>query len=199
MGHTVIQSEGSGATFMLGRIILLATLEFALMAAQPAGHVQAVSQGDAAVRQVIEPKSQRMSPREDTDRLLNAMMPLAEKMLSKYGEFFPFGGALRPDGSIVSVGAYDGREQPPSADVLKNLYALLRKDAQQGHVDATAVVYDVRLSDPQLNERDAVVISLDHRGGVSANVVFPYIVQRGVVQFGDPIRQVNDDRIFSPQ
>jgi hypothetical protein len=127
------------------------------------------------------------------------MMPFADKMLSQHGEFFPFAGALRPDGSIVSVGAYDGREQPPSADVIKDLLAALRNDAQQGRVDATAIVYDVRLSDPKREQQDAVVVSLDHRGGMSANVVFPYMIQRGVVQFGDPIRQINEDKVFASQ
>lgn len=199
MGDIVILAAGSEAVFMRGLTLLTVAIGLSLLAAPDTGHAQAVFQGDATARQVIEPKASRMSPREEIDRLLNAMMPFADKMLSQHGEFFPFAGALRPDGSIVSVGAYDGREQPPSADVIKDLLAALRNDAQQGRVDATAIVYDVRLSDPKREQRDAVVVSLDHRGGMSANVVFPYMIQRGVVQFGDPIRQINEDKIFASQ
>jgi hypothetical protein len=199
VGDIVILAAGSEAVFMRGLTLLTVAIGLSLLAAPDTGYAQAVFQDDATARQVIEPKASRMSPREEIDRLLNAMMPFADKMLSQHGEFFPFAGALRPDGSIVSVGAYDGREQPPSADVIKDLLAALRNDAQQGRVDATAIVYDVRLSDPKREQQDAVVVSLDHRGGMSANVVFPYMIQRGVVQFGDPIRQINEDKVFASQ
>jgi len=156
------------------------------------------SQGDAAVRQLVEPKSARMSPIEEADRLLSAVMPFAEKMLSKHEEFFPFGGAIRSDGSIVSFGIYDRRGSPPAASVMKDLLTSLRNDARHGLIDASALVHHTSLTDPQIKPKDAVVVSLDHRGGFSANLVFPYVVQSGVVRFGDSIRQVNEDIVFFP-
>jgi hypothetical protein len=33
-----------------------------------------------------------MNHKEDSESLLNAILPLAETMLKQYGEFYPFGG-----------------------------------------------------------------------------------------------------------
>jgi hypothetical protein len=49
---------------------------------------------------------------------MSEFVPFAERMLRENGEFFPFGGALTVNGEVVSVAAYDGREQPPSDDVI---------------------------------------------------------------------------------
>jgi hypothetical protein len=54
-----------------------------------------------------------MNAKADCEELMNAVLPFAEKMLGEQGEFFPYGGAMRPNGEIVSVAGYDGRGQPP--------------------------------------------------------------------------------------
>src|SRR5690349_19910259 len=81
-------------------------------------------------------------PKEDVELLLNDLLPLAQKLLSEHGEFFPFAGGLKPDGEVVRIMSYDGREQPPSTDVIADLTAQLRAAAKSGAYDATALVYD---------------------------------------------------------
>ena len=49
-----------------------------------------------------------MSAKADCEVLLNAVLPFAEKMLGEHGEFSPYGGAMRPNGEIISVSGYDG-------------------------------------------------------------------------------------------
>ncbi len=71
--------------------------------------------------------------RQDIEELMNAMMPFAKKMLLEHSEFFPFGGAMKPDGEIVNVAGYDGREQPSSDDIINLLQQDLRKDAVISH------------------------------------------------------------------
>ncbi|QDF75530.1 MULTISPECIES: hypothetical protein [Shewanella] len=53
--------------------------------------------------------------KDESQELMDAVLPLAEKLLTEHGEFFPYGGAMTPDGKIVSVAAYDGDEHPPSS------------------------------------------------------------------------------------
>ena len=60
-------------------------------------------------------KDMSNAKRESQD-LMNAAIPLAERMLREHGEFFPYGAALASDGEVLSVAGYDGREAPPSAD-----------------------------------------------------------------------------------
>ena len=46
-----------------------------------------------------------MNSKQDSETLTNAILPLAERMLTEHGEFYPFGGYMKPDGAIVHVGA----------------------------------------------------------------------------------------------
>ena len=39
-----------------------------------------------------------MRAKRNSEKLVNAVLPLAEKMLIQYGEFYPFGGYMKPDG-----------------------------------------------------------------------------------------------------
>jgi hypothetical protein len=45
----------------------------------------------------------------DLNQLLNSLLPFAERTLAEHGEFFPFGTAMKPDGEIVAVSAYESR------------------------------------------------------------------------------------------
>ena len=137
------------------------------------------------------------TPKADAEQLLNDMMPFAEKMLSEHGEFLPFGAGMKPDGTIVWIAARDEREQPPSSDIIQILADKFRLAAREGIYDATAIVYDVRISDPKLVQGDAVLVSLDHRGGFSATILFPYKIHEGVVRFDDARREPNSIPIFS--
>ncbi len=57
-------------------------------------------------------------PKADCEALMNSVLPFAEQMLTTHGEFIPFGGAMRPDGRLVSIAGYDGNEHPKSVDVI---------------------------------------------------------------------------------
>jgi hypothetical protein len=47
------------------------------------------------------------TPKQDATDLMNAVLPLAEQMLAGHGEFYPYGGAMRPDGGVEMIGASD--------------------------------------------------------------------------------------------
>jgi hypothetical protein len=52
------------------------------------------------------------SPKAECEILMNSVLPFAKQMLDRYGEFYPYGGAMRADGQLTSVAGYDGREPP---------------------------------------------------------------------------------------
>lgn len=137
------------------------------------------------------------SPKQDCEELMNAMLPVAEKMLIEHGEFFPYGGALGPDGKVIHVSAYDGREQPPS----KDLISILRKEFVDGakgkKYKATALIYDVRIVVPETGKKsDAVAVALDHRENYSVVVFHPYEIQAGKVKFRAPMAQRGEANVF---
>lgn len=133
----------------------------------------------------------------ECEELLNAALPFAEKMLGEHGEFFPYGGAMRPNGEIVSVAGYDGRERPPSLDIIELIKSAFVKGAHDGSYKATALVYDVRVAISDSNpSRDAVAVSLNHEDGYSVVVLFPYTLNAGNVVFGEAIAEAGDADIF---
>ncbi len=140
------------------------------------------------------------TPKADCEHLIDATLPFAEKMLQMHGEFFPYGAALKTTGDIASVGGYDGREQPPSNEIISLLKELFVKGAKSGEYKATALVYDVRVVLPSTGEKsDAIAVSLNHRENYSVTAFFPYQLANGQVTFGDVFAQKGDGDVFSSQ
>lgn len=109
---------------------------------------------------------------------MNAAFPFAEKMLKEHGEFFPYGQALDAKGAVVAVGATDGREHPPSADVIRLLKQGFVSGALTGKYSAAALVYDVRVQVPKTGVKsDAIAVALDHKDHYSVVVYFPYALK----------------------
>ncbi len=67
-----------------------------------------------------------MNGKRNCEKLMNALLPVAERMLSQYGEFYPYDGYMKPNGEIVQVGAKDeDTDYPKSKD-------LRRRDSKAG-------------------------------------------------------------------
>jgi hypothetical protein len=133
----------------------------------------------------------------DTEALMNAVLPFAERMLTQHGEFFPFGAAMKPNGEIVNVAGYDGRERPASNDLIELLNDGFCKDAKNGRYKATAVVYDVRVTLPNTTTKsDAIAVSLDHRDSYSVLVLLPYSLTGGTLRIGEPLAEKGEHKIF---
>src|ERR1051326_7260436 len=102
-------------------------------------------------------RSSMATPKEDCEKLMNSLLPFAEKMLREHGEFHPFGGAMKPDGEIVHHGAYTGSELPKGQELVDLLAEAFRQSAAKGEYIATAIVYDIRTISPGETEKtDAI-------------------------------------------
>jgi hypothetical protein len=114
-------------------------------------------------------------PHPDLDQLLNALLPFAQQMLAKHGEFFPFGSAMGADGKIDAHTAYDGTEPPPSQQLIDALTRIFRQQAAVGKIRAAAICCDVRIIPPGQSEKtDAICVSAEHQNGEAADVYLPY-------------------------
>ena len=138
------------------------------------------------------------SPKTESEALLNAALPFAEQMLAEHGEFFPYAQAMDESGKFVAVGASDGRERPPSKDLIEILRSGLRTGARSGKYKATALVYDVRITLPGSGAKsDAIAVSLNHKANYAALVLFPYRLDGKKVVVGEPLAQREENYSFS--
>lgn len=140
-----------------------------------------------------------MNTKTDCEELMNAVLPLARRMLSEFGEFHPYGGYMKQSGEIVHVGAADkDTDRPPSRDLLYVLRDSFSAMARADQCKATALVFDVRVDVPGSSTKsDAIQISLEHQDSYSAEVFFPYLIDReGQITFGTVFAQEGKHEIF---
>jgi hypothetical protein len=138
------------------------------------------------------------TPKEESEALMNDLLPLAKRMLSDDGEFYPYAGLMRLGGDILHIGAkVEGTDHPDSRSVIELLTRKLKESVQAGEAKATAIVFDVRIVPPGKSEKmDAVQVSLDHAEGFSAEVFFPYSIEECGVVFQRTFTQKGDGTMF---
>jgi hypothetical protein len=143
-------------------------------------------------------ESDERSQKHDLEQLLSAVMPFAEQMLMKYGEFIPYGSTVNGDGKIAAVGGDTGDQHPKSQETIDLLRGAFRRQAQAGTIVACALVYDIRTIPPgQSKKTDAVAVNLDHRGGMSIIVIYPYSIENKKVALGKSWAVKGEGKIFS--
>jgi hypothetical protein len=114
-------------------------------------------------------------PHPDLDELLNALVPFAQQMLSKHGEFYPFGASVDAKGEVRCVAGDVGDEKPESQDLIELLLNGFREEAKRGDIRAAAICYDVRIVPPGQKEKtDAIALRLEHKDGESLEAYVPY-------------------------
>lgn len=138
------------------------------------------------------------TPKEQCEVMLGTVLQLAEKLLKKHGEFYPFGATMKPDGEIALTAAYDGTDDPPSAQLIELLHDGFRLGAEKGAHIATALAYDVRVVPPGTTEKtDAVSVELDHRDHYSVVVFVPYKIVNGDVEFAAAFANAGKHQVYN--
>lgn len=124
--------------------------------------------------------------RRQVERLMNAGLPFAEKMLAERGEFFPFGAVLLSEGKIRTVGAGDAGDDASSAEVYERLIDGIREGAGAREYRAAAVFALVELRDPADGALiSAVHVALEHESGYCVDVYYPTVVESGTLVLGE--------------
>ena len=128
---------------------------------------------------------------------MNAALPFAERMLDDHGEFYPYAMAMKPDGELISVAGYGGREHPPSQEIIDLLIQALRKDAASKAIIAAAIVWDARIRrSSTAPQTDVIAVALDHRDNYSVIVYFPYTLSGKKLNIGEPFSEAGHAAIF---
>jgi hypothetical protein len=124
----------------------------------------------------------------DLNQLLNALLSMAEMLLTKQGEFYPVGAIMLSDGEIRDVGAkIEGDEHPPSQSLIDLLTENFQKEATKGKLRAAGICYDVRTVPPSKDQKqDAICCGLEHCLGEAVDVFKPYArTENGNFQYGE--------------
>jgi hypothetical protein len=96
------------------------------------------------------------------------------------------------------LGGYTGTEHPKSQEMIDFLQGAFRRQAQEGKITACALVYDIRAIPPgQTEKTDAVAVNLDHRGGVSIVVIYPYTIRDKTLTMGKSWAVKGEAKIFA--
>lgn len=123
----------------------------------------------------------------DFEQLLDVLLPFAQQMLAKHGEFYPFGATIDTSGKLALAASYTGSEKPESQECIDMLSGGFRREAEQGAIRACGICYDVRTIPPGQTEKvDAVCISFEHNSGEAVKVLLPY--RKGVkggIKYGE--------------
>jgi hypothetical protein len=133
----------------------------------------------------------------DAETILQAMLPLAKRMLEAHGEFYPYGAAMNHAGEVVSIAGYDGNDQPPSREIVAMLMEALREAASKKEYRATGLFFDSRITVGSGQPTDAVSVALDHMDGYSVVVYIPYARDGGQVRYGEIIAGPGSHAIFA--
>jgi hypothetical protein len=141
-----------------------------------------------------------MTAKFESEMLMNAVLPVAERMLKQYGEFYPYGGCMRLDRSITHIGATDSdTDHAKSRDLLFILKDSFREMASRRECKAVAAVFGVSITLPNSDEKsDAIQVkNVEHADGYSVQVFFPYRLADGELIYGETFAQQGKCEVFS--
>jgi hypothetical protein len=114
-----------------------------------------------------------MADAPDSNALLNAVLPFAQQMLAKHGEFLPFGATMNRDGEVALSASMPASEN--EQEVLAMLVSAHRQRAGEGAIKGSAICYNARVSMAGRSEKqDAICVELEHVSERCAQLFVPY-------------------------
>ena len=136
-------------------------------------------------------------PKDDARRLIESCFAFATELLSKQGEFYPFGQRLGCDGELVHDLVYTGDDHPDSASLIADTRKVWRAMASKNEIVATALAYEcvVRAAEDD-SSYDAICIAVDHVAGISINVLFPYTFEAGALSVSEGTSECRPPEVF---
>ena len=135
----------------------------------------------------------------DLNELLNGLLPMAQMLLQKQGEFYPIGAIMLSDGEIRHVGAkIEGDDHPPSQSLIDLLTERFRKEAAKGKLRAAGICYDVLTIPPGKDRKqDAICCGLEHCLGETVDVFTPYVgIKEGGFEYGEAFAAKRTPQFF---
>jgi hypothetical protein len=137
----------------------------------------------------------------DLDAVLNALLPFAQQMLTKRGQFHPFGASMTVSGEVSLAAGLPESERVDSTKIIEMLTSIFKQQATDGSIRAAGICFDVRVIPPGGSQKvDAICNRLEHMNGETAEVFLPYKKGWfGRVSYGSMFASKGDSYIFMPR
>ncbi len=138
-----------------------------------------------------------MTPKQECEILLDALLSTAEHLLRKNGEFYPIGAVLTPDTEPAMTAVQSENEIPDSQSVINELILLHKQMAEKKEMNASGIAWNAGFSTLDGKKSDAIIVSLEHRDGYSVIVGLPYKI--GLfkkIKFGELFAQEGKHDVF---
>src|SRR5712692_1073934 len=134
----------------------------------------------------------------DFEKLLSAVIPIAQRMLKDLGAFIPFGAFTTKEGEVQLAGGQGDPSHLQPQDIVDMYLDAYREAASRGDFTATALCVDVRVHLPgKLEKTDAIQIMLEHSGGEALNAFMPYQKQANSrITYAPLFATPSDPRVF---
>src|SRR5467141_3632757 len=95
----------------------------------------------------------------DFDKLLSAVIPIAQAMLKDLGAFIPFGAFTTRDGEVQLAGGAGDPTHLETEEIVEMYLEAFREAARDGNFTSTALCVDVRIHVPgEVEKTDAIQI-----------------------------------------
>lgn len=134
----------------------------------------------------------------DFEKLLSAVIPIAQAMLKDLGAFIPFGAFITREGEVQLAGGEGDASHLETSDIVEMYLEAFRESAGDGNFTSTALCVDVRIQVPgKLEKTDAIQIMLENSGGEALNAFMPYEKQaESDITYAQIFATPADPRVF---
>lgn len=138
-----------------------------------------------------------MTPKEECEVLLDALLSASENLLKKNKEFYPIGAVLKHDATATYTAVSSNNEFPDSQSIINDLSFSHKQMAEKNEIKASGIAWNATIVTSDGKQSDAIIVSLEHKEGYSVIVGLPYKI--GLfkkVKFGDLFAQNGNSDIF---
>jgi hypothetical protein len=135
---------------------------------------------------------------KDVQETFDYLYQEAAKVMELGGSFAPFGAAIRLNGERTHVNVDLPIERSTPNDHISGLIMGFRKEAEDGRIFIAGLAFDGKIAIAG-EQREALVVHVEHHKGEGVQVFVPYQRQSGTgkIAFGQPIVQPIIPEIFS--
>ena len=137
-----------------------------------------------------------MTPKEECEVLLEALLSASKNLLIKNGEIYPIGAVLSNDATATFTAVHSDNEFPDSKSVIRDLVSSHKQMAQKKKIKASGIAWNGTFTSNG-KQTDAIIVSLEHQDDYSVIVGLPYEI--GLfkkIKFGDLFAQSGNSDVF---
>ena len=137
-----------------------------------------------------------MTPKEECEVLLEALLSSSKNLLIKNGEIYPIGAVLSNDATATFTAVHSDNEFPDSKSVIRDLVSSHKQMAQKKKIKASGIAWNGTFTSNG-KQTDAIIVSLEHQDDYSVIVGLPYEI--GLfkkIKFGELFAQSGNSDVF---